>query len=76
MQPKTSRVVRLLSAGVQDWRDEYAELPVLTWLAFLERVRLFVNPLATEELLVNAVSALHDMGEVSGGRVKWWWAQG
>lgn len=63
-QPKLPIVVLLLAKIMDFWREEHEELPVLTWMAFLEKSRKFVNPLLSEELAVDAVSALHDMGEV------------
>ena len=43
---------------------------MLTWPQMLEKTRQYINPLVSESLMVDAVSALHDMGEVSG------WGQG
>ena len=65
-QPKTPHFVQLLSQSLLEWREEYKGLPVLTWQDFLEKGRLYVNPLVTEETMAKAVLTLHDMGEVSG----------
>ncbi len=59
------RLVEELSLAIPEWRENHDGLPVLTWMAFLEKTRHYINPLVSEDLMVKAVSAIHDMGEAS-----------
>ena len=61
-------IVEELSQAILDWRENHDGLPVLTWMAFVEKTRHYINPLVSEDIMVQAVSAIHDMGEVREGK--------
>ena len=47
-----------------DWRKATAQFPVIPWNAFIEHVRVNVNPLAADDHMKEVIQQLQLMGEV------------
>jgi len=62
--PRSTRFLDTLVNYLPDWRKATAQFPVIPWNAFIEHVRVNVNPLAADDHMKEVIQQLQLMGEV------------
>jgi len=62
--PRSTRFLECLVSYLPEWRKALSQFPVIPWNAFIEHVRVNVNPLAADDHMKEVIQQLQLMGEV------------
>ena len=62
--PRSTRFLDTLVNYLPDWRKTAVQFPVIPWNAFIQHVRISVNPLAADDHMKEVIQQLQLMGEV------------